>query len=330
MAPIDRRVRVWAWFIKRQGSAGTKSDADIVAMQSRHMPSNAVMNRIFGAVVPRTELRDLTISGPGGDLPVRVYRPAGADAVPRSLVLYFHGGGFVFGDLRVGDWMCSSVAATVGAVVVSVDYRLAPTHPFPAAVDDCYAGLTWAAENAADLGASGGAAAGPPRIGVMGESAGANLSAVMCLLARDRGGPQISHQALLYPPTDMTHRAPAARNSLIISEQDMLAFRRMYLGDADAADPRASPLLAADHSRLPPALIQVAEHDPLREDGVRYAAALRSAGIPVRLTEYVGMPHGYLNFPGVCRGAAQAMAEICAEQSAALVQPQPHTTAVVA
>ncbi len=322
MAPIDRRVRVWAWLVQRQGSVGTKSDADVIAMQSRRMPSNGFTNRMFGAIVPGTEVRDRTAAGPGGDIPVRVYRPAAAGRSARPLVLYFHGGGFVFGDLRMGDWMCSSVAVTVGAVVVSVDYRLAPTHPFPAAVDDCYAALTWAAANAVELGA---AAAGDPsatRIGVMGESAGGNLSAVTCLLARDRGGPKISHQALLYPATDMT-RVPAAARSLIISEPDMQAFRRLYLGEADPADPRASPLLAVDHSGLPPALIQVAEHDPLRQDGVRYAAALRSAGVPVRLTEYVGMPHGYLNFPGVCRSARQAMAEICAEQAAALVVPNP-------
>jgi acetyl esterase/lipase len=319
MAPIDRRVRVWAWFVQRQGSVGTKSDADVAAMQSRHMPSNGFTNKVFGALLPGTEVRDHTVAGPGGGIPVRVYRPAAAGSGPRPLVLYIHGGGFVLGDLRMGDWMCSSVAVAVGAVVVSVDYRLAPAHPFPAAVDDCYAALTWAAEHAADLGAAAGEAAAP-RIGVMGESAGGNLSAVLCLLARDRGGPKISHQALLYPPTDMTRVSGTAANSLIISEPDMRAFRRLYLGDADPADPRASPLLAADHGGLPPALIQVAEHDPLRDDGVRYAAALRSAGVPVRFTEYVGMPHGYLNFPGVCRGARQAMAEICAEQSAALVE----------
>ena len=331
MAPIDRRVRVWAWVVQRQGSVGTKSDADIIGMQSRHMPSNGFTNRMFGAIVPGTVVRDRTLSGPGGgELPVRVYRPARANSGPRPLILYIHGGGFVFGDLRMGDWMCSSVAVTVGAVVVSVDYRLAPAHPFPAAVEDCYAALTWAAENAAELGA---APAGEPtasRVGVMGESAGGNLSAVLCLLARDRGGPEISHQALLYPSTDMTRVSTTAAHSLIISEPDMLAFRRLYLGAADPADPMASPLLAADHSGLPPALIQVAEHDPLRDDGVRYAAALRSAGVPVRFTEYVGMPHGYLNFPGVCRGARQAMAEICSEQAAALGVTDPQAAGKVA
>jgi acetyl esterase/lipase len=332
MAPIDRRVRVWAWFIQRQGSVGTKSDADVIAMQARHMPSNPFTDRMFGAVLPGTEVRDRTISGPDGDLPVRVYRHAAAGPGPRPLVLYIHGGGFVFGDLRMGDWMCSSVAVAVGAVVVSVDYGLAPAHPFPAAVEDCYAALTWAAESAADLGAAGAATgqAAAPHIGVMGESAGGNLSAVLCLLARDRGGPKISHQTLLYPATDMTHVSPTAAHSLIISEPDMLAFRRLYLRNADPADPLASPLLAADHTGLPPALIQVAEHDPLRDDGVRYAAALRSAGVPVRLTEYIGMPHGYLNFPGVCRSARQAMAEICAEQTAALGVTDPQAADKVA
>ncbi len=155
----------------------------------------------------------------------------------------------------------------------------------------------------------------------MGESAGGNLAAVLCLLARDRGGPRISHQALLYPPTDLTRMSQAAATSLIISGPDMLAFRRLYLADANPADPRVSPLLAADHSALPPALIQVGEHEPPRDDGARYAAALRFAGVPVRFTEYAGMPHGYLNFPGVCRGARQALAELCAEQAAALAAP---------
>ena len=319
MARIDRRILVWDWVLRRTGSVAEMSDEKVLARQSRHVPSNALVDRIFGGVAQGTELRDLTIDGPAGDIQVRVYRPADAPAGDRPLILNIHGGGFVWGDLRLSDWMCSSVAVTVGAVVVSVDYRLAPLHPFPAAVDDCYATLVWAADNAAQFGA-----ATPARIGVMGESAGGNLSAVMCLLARDRGGPLISHQALLYPATDMTRVPEAPARSLIIDGPEMQAFRRMYLGDADPADPRISPLRAADLAGLPPALIQVAEHDPLREDGVRYAAALRSARVPVRFTEYVGMPHGYLNFPGICRAAPQALAEICAEQTAAL-RPEPGT-----
>jgi acetyl esterase len=314
MAPVDRRVRVWSWMLRRQGSIASLSEADVIKLQARHTPSNALANRIFGTVAPGTVVSDRTIPGPAGDLPVRIYRPGRAGPGGRPLIVNFHGGGFVLGDLRLGDWLCSQVALTVGAVVVSVDYRLAPGHRFPAAVDDCYAALAWAAENAASLEAGG-------PTGVMGESAGGNLSAVVCLLARDRGGPAIGHQALLYPPTDMTASPTAVANTLIISEPEMRAYRRHYLGDADPRDSRASPLLADDHGGLPPALIQVAEHDPLRDDGARYAAALRAAGVPVRFTEYVGMPHGYLNFPGLCRSAPQALAELCAEQRAALVEP---------
>jgi acetyl esterase len=230
-------------------------------------------------------------------------------------VLNFHGGGFVFGALRMSDWLCSNVAATVGAVVVSVDYRLAPVNRFPAAVDDCYAALTWAAGNATAIGAGG-------PIGVMGESAGGTLPAVLCLLTRDRGGPALSHQTLLYPATDLTRVAPppSGEKPLFLSVPEMQAYRRYYLGDADPADFRASPSLAPSHAGLPPALIQVGEHDPLRADGVRYAEVLSAAGVPARLTEYVGMPHGFLNFPGLCRLAPQALAEITAEQRAALVQ----------
>jgi acetyl esterase/lipase len=315
MAPIDRRLRLWARMVRRQGSIAGKSEAEVLALQARHAPDNAVTNFIFGTVAGGTDVTDRTIPGPGGDLPVRIYRPAApAGPQPRPLVVNFHGGGFVFGFLRLSDWLCSNVALTVGAVVVSVEYRLAPRHRFPAAVDDCYAALVWAGENAAGLGAGG-------PTGVMGESAGGNLSAVMCLLARDRGGPPLSHQVLLYPVTDLAKEPTAMPGSLFIDEPEMRAYRRHYVGDADPADPRLSPLLASDHSRLPPALIQVGEHDPGRDDGVQYAAALRAAGVPVRLTEYVGMPHGYLNFPGLCRIAPQALAEICAEQAAALVQP---------
>jgi acetyl esterase len=323
MAPIDRRVRAWAWVLRRQTSFGTMTDDEVVAMQSRHVPSNGLTDRIFGAVLPGTDVRDLTIDGPGGDIPIRVYvsRRDGHGDGARPLILNYHGGGFVIGDLRMSDWLCSSVAAGVGAAVVSVDYRLAPRHRFPAAVDDCYAALEWAADHAAELGAGWPGDVAGRSIGVMGESAGGNLSAVVCLLARDRNGPKISHQALLYPATDMTRAVSHTDRSLIISGPDMIAFRRMYLGDADPADPRLSPLLAADHTGLPPALIQVAEHDPLRAHGAGYAEALRAAGVPVRFTEYVGMPHGYLNFPGVCRAAPQALAELCAEQSAALVAP---------
>jgi acetyl esterase/lipase len=319
MTRIDPRLRVWGWLTRRMVPIATMSDADVIALQARQVPVNAVTNWLFGTVPAGVDVTDRAVPGPAGDLKVRVYRPAavGDGAASRPLVVYFHGGGFALGGLYMGDWLCGSVAARVGAVVVSVDYRLAPSHVFPAAVEDCYAAVTWAAGNAAELGATG-------RIGVMGESAGGNLAAVTCLIARERGGPAISHQALTYPATDMTEGRPPSGNpsAPFLSHAEIVAYKRLYFGQKpDFANPWASPLLA-DHAGLPPALIQVAEHDPLRADGARYAEALRAAGVPVRFTEYVGMTHGFVNFPGLSRAAHQAMAEICAEQSAALVPPR--------
>jgi acetyl esterase len=321
MARMDLRARAFAWMTRRQGSVAGLTDDQVIALQKREMPDSKVTNWIFGTVPPGVVASDQTIPGPGGEIPVRLYRGPGGPGSrsgPVPLVLYFHGGGFVLGALRMGDWMCGNVAAKVGAVVVSVDYRLAPVHPFPAAVEDCYAALAWAAANAAELGAEG-------PIGVMGESAGGNLSAVVALAARDRGGPAIAHQALIYPATDMSEtgtavpNARASGNPPFVNAEEMEAFHRMYLrADEDAANPLASPMLAPSHEGLPPALVQVGEHDPLHDDGVRYATALRAAGVPVRLTDYPGMPHGFMNFPGLCRSAPQALAELIAEQQAAL------------
>jgi acetyl esterase len=329
MARMDLRVRAFAWLTRRQSSVAGMTEEQVIAMQSREFPAGRVTDWIFGATAPGVDVTSQSIPGPGGQVPVRVYRPAGpvsgtvasggvASGTARPLVLYFHGGGFVFGDIRMGDWLCSRVAAGVGAVVVSVDYRLAPTHRFPCAIEDCYAALTWAATNAAELGAGG-------PVAVMGESAGGNLSAVMCLRAREREGPAIAHQALLFPSTDMTEAGSATAsaranpNAPFLSGAEMTVYRTLYLGpDGDRANPMASPMLAKSHAGLPPALIVVAEHDPLRDDGVRYADALRAAGVPVKLTEYPGMPHGFLNFPGLCRGARPALAELIAEQRTAL------------
>ena len=317
MTQVDVRLRAWGWLTRRMAPVGTMSEAEVIALQARRVPANAVTRWLFGAVPAGVEVADRRVPGPAGDIPVRVYRPAAGDNAARPLIVYFHGGGFVLGNLDLGNWISGTVAARVGAVVVSVDYRLAPAHRFPAAVEDCFAALDWSAKHATELGATG-------PIGVMGESAGGNLATVACLLARDRGGPPVSHQALIYPATDMTsaHKTTAGPSTPFLTDADIAAYHLFYFGpDGDAANPLASPLLAG-HAGLPPALIQVGEHDPLRDSVMRYAAALRSAGVPVRFTEYVGMTHGFVNFPGLSRAAHQAMAEICAEQSAALVPPR--------
>src|SRR5262249_47086332 len=162
MARMDVRLRAWAWFTRKTASIAGRSDEQVIALQAREMPDSKLTNWLFGEGAPGGVTENRAIAGPGGDIPVRVYRRARAGADPsRPLVVYFHGGGFVFGALRMGDWLCGQVATQVGAVVVSVDYRLAPTHRFPAAVDDCYAALEWAARHAADAGG----ATGRPRSG---------------------------------------------------------------------------------------------------------------------------------------------------------------------
>ena len=313
MARMDLRVRV---FGRLAGllSVAKMDDARLAKVQQQRIGHNVVTDLLFGAVAKGVEHTDGTAKGEVGLVPVRIYRPKGAvGALP--LVVNFHGGGWTIGSLDSADWLCSHVAVGTHAVVVSVDYRLAPGHRFPAAAEDCYAALVDLVGRAAELGAD------PTRVAVMGDSAGGNLAAVVSLMARDRSGPPIAYQALLYPATDLTRSSPSVRQNAhapVLTKADCLAFRDHYLGGQDPRQPYASPLYAPDHSGLPPALIQVAEHDPIRDDGYRYAEKLRAAGVPVRLTQYVGMPHGYVSFPRICRSAPQALAELCEEQRAAL------------
>jgi acetyl esterase len=256
---------------------------------------------------------DRNLPLPDAALPARVYTPKSPPpgGRPRPLVVYFHGGGWALGNVRSYDAVCSQIAARVDAVVVSVDYRLAPEHRMPVAAEDAYAATVWLAEHGTEVGADG------RRLAVAGDSAGGNLAAVVSMLARDRQGPPIALQVLVYPGTDGTMSSPSIdehASGPILTRESVRAYRSLYLGpEGDPLDVRMSPLTAADHTNLPPALIQTAELDPIRDDGSRYAEALRLAGNDVRLTEYVGAPHGYLSVPGPVRGAKQALAEIVAE-----------------
>jgi acetyl esterase len=274
---------------------------------------------VFASILMGTKPRGVTIEDRSADgIPIRIYTPPvtsrtvhGA-AGPRPLIVYFHGGGFVFGDLRGGDWICGSVSDGVGAIVVSVEYRLAPKHPFPAGVEDCYAGLVWASRHAEELGADAS------RVGVMGESAGGNLAAVVALMARDGDGPSIRHQALLYPAIGTTHTESRRANAdaFILTGADMRLFDEYYA--ADAADWRYAPILAESLAGLPPAIIEVGEHDPLHDDGVLYADALRAAGVAVKLVNFPAMPHGFLNFPRFARDAEPGIRAVIEAQREAL------------
>ena len=239
-----------------------------------------------GAPEPaRVESR--TVPGPGGDIPVRVYASEG-DNLP--VVMYYHGGGWVLGDIESHDGTCKQLLAELGeAAIVSVDYRLAPEHKYPAAADDCYAAAAWVAENGAEIGVDGS------RMAVAGDSAGGNLSAVVSQMARDKGGPAIAAQILHVPVTDHNYDYPSYSENAegyLLTRASMVWFWDHYLPSADAGhDAYASPLQADDLSGLAPALVQTAEFDPLRDEGEAYAAALEAAGSEVTVHRYDGVIH---------------------------------------
>jgi acetyl esterase/lipase len=324
MAKLDLRVRILGRVLRRTSIVG-RSTEQILRSQTVKVSHNPISDLLLGAVAPQVDLTDGYAAGETGRLRIRTYRPAGQGEQPAPLIVNFHGGGWVVGSLDTADWLCSNIAAAAGAVVVSVDYRLAPTHRWPAAAEDCYAALADIAARAAEWNAD------PARLAVIGDSAGGNLAAVTTLMARDRSGPAIAFQGLIYPATDLTGASASIQENAdapILTKADIVAYRDHYLGDAEATHPYASPLFAADHHGLPRALVQVAEHDPIRDDGLRYAAALEAAGVPVRTTTYVGMPHGFLAFPKLCRSASQALAELSAELRSALAgtTPAAHTS----
>ena len=260
--------------------------------------------------VPLASVVDRTIPGPGGALPVRVYMPVGVGPFP--LVVYFHGGGWVVGDLDTQDMICRGLCHGASALVVSVDYRLAPEHKFPAAVDDAWTATCWAAAHAAELG--GDAA----RLSVAGDSAGANLSAAVALRTRDENGPRLRAQILIYGscnyPSIRTPSTEEFAAGPIITEAAIDYFWKQYLVDpaVDQDHPWASPARAASHRNLAPAFIATAEMDPSRDDGERYAEILARAGVPTESRRYPGMPHGFVSWVGLVDQAQQCIDHACA------------------
>ncbi len=241
-------------------------------------------------------VEDLTIPGSGGALLARLYRPAPTVTAPVPLVVAFHGGGFVFGSLASQyDGFCNALCGEARCVVLSVDYRLAPEHKFPAATEDCRAAVLWAVEHAEALGAD------PRRLIVAGGSAGGNLAAVTALRLRDEGVRVLSGQLLVYPTVDAVPSAGSYSEFGVghyLTAADMRWFWEQYLRDpSEAYDPRVSPLRAASLAGLPPALMLTAEYDPLRDEGERYAERLREAGVATVLARQPGVIHGFLAFP---------------------------------
>jgi acetyl esterase len=258
--------------------------------------------------MPIAETRDLTAPGPGGPIPLRLYRPAAEGTLP--VLVFFHGGGWVIGDISTHDTVCRHLANRAECAVVSVDYRLAPEHKFPAAVEDAFAATRWVADNAGALGADAA------RIAVGGDSAGGNLAAVVSLLARDAGAPRIACQLLIYPATDasMRHESLARfAEGYVLTRSSMRWFYDQYLrAPNDAADWRVSPLAAPDLSGLPPAYVVTAGYDPLCDEGDEYAARLAAAGVPVEHRRFPGQVHGFLTNGKVIRAAEGALDEAAA------------------
>ncbi len=291
--------------------AGAPRQHEVSPAEARAM--QMAQPRIAGPEVAAVE--DRMAPGPHGDVPVRVYRPAvssggrgsrlrgndgeagndgGAESgAPLPVTMWFHGGGWVVGNIETNDATCRALANGSGSIVISVDYRLAPEHRFPIPFDDCYAATCWAAEDAASFGGD------PSRVAVAGGSAGGNLAAAVALRARDEGGPKLAQQTLVYPVTDRDFERPsyvANGNGYGLDLDTMVYFWDCYLSsEADASNPYVAPMAASDLSGLPPAFVLTAEFDPLRDEGEEYGERLRAAGVPTTVTRYDGMIHGFFN-----------------------------------
>ncbi|QQX82834.1 alpha/beta hydrolase [Cupriavidus necator] len=258
---------------------------------------------LAGEPEPVASVEDCTVPAGDAALPVRIYRPEATGPLPA--LVYYHGGGWVIGSLDTVDVPCRRLANRAGCVVVSVDYRLAPEHKFPTAAEDAYAAARWVTANAGALGVD------PARVAVGGDSAGANLAAVVALMSRDRGHFRLCHQTLLYPVTHHAFDTASYRDNgegYFLTRDGMAWFWDHYLADAqDGRHPYASPLLAPDHAGLPPALVITAEFDPLRDEGEAYGRRLAAAGVPVEVTRYDGMIHGFCWMPGALTQGGQAL-----------------------
>jgi acetyl esterase len=291
--------------LNQMQQAGVPDMADLPPPVARQVYSQIIA--AAAEPVRPVEISERTIAGPGGELTLRVYHPRQTDP-QRGIVFYVHGGGFVIGSARDYDSVAAALCEQSGCIVVQPDYRLAPEHPFPAAVDDVWAGACWVAEHAVELG-------GQPRLAVAGDSAGGNLAAVLALLARERGGLNIVQQSLVYPVTaaepETTDSYQLYGEGYTLTTKLCWHFTRWYLsGQQVGDDPRLAPLAAPDLSGLPPALVIVAGYDVLRDEGVQYAERLAQAGTPVTLVEYSGMVHGFFTMAGALEAPRQALAQV--------------------
>lgn len=263
----------------------------------------AVVAQCGGEPEPVTKREDRTIEGPGGPLGLRIYTPEGSGVFP--VLVYLHGGGWTIGDLEVVDTICTRIANRAHAIVVSVDYRLAPEHPFPAGLQDSVAAVQWVAEHTAELNAD------PERIAIGGDSAGGNLATVAAKIINDGPGLGVMHQLLIYPATDFSRDTPSSRDNAdgyFLTAEFLDWFAEQYA--ADPSDWRASPALIDSFESMPPAYIITAEYDPLRDEGEQYADQLRAAGVDVTVRRFDGQIHGFAaNLGGAIEDGQRAIDE---------------------
>jgi acetyl esterase len=296
--------------------------ADIATMTPQQMRDG--FRRLAQAVdvkgVPIGKVEDGELPGPGGPLPYRLYRPQHPAAQPLPALVFFHGGGCVFGDIETHDGLCRTLATESGCAIISIGYRRAPEHKFPAAVEDSYAATQWVSAHAAGLGLDA------DRIAVGGDSAGGGLAAVVCQMAAASRGPRLALQVLLCPVMNIRAETPSRRElaqGYFLNQATIDWMLRHYGGDdVDLDDPRLSPLRAAQFSGLPPAQIHTAEFDPLRDEGEAYAKVLRHAGVAAQYTCHAGMIHHFYAMAGAIPAARAALKAAAADMRAALVAGQ--------
>jgi acetyl esterase len=295
---IDPEARA---YLDHMASLGVPTLAEQGAVEARRL-NNLRAPSLAGELEEVALIEDGRLPGPGGQIPFRLYSPAPDRTLPA--LLYVHGGGWVVGDLDTHDSVCRALARRAECVVLALDYRLAPENPFPAAVDDVWAGLNWLRDHAAEVGADAG------RIAVGGDSSGGNLSAVLAQRARDRDGPKLAAQVLIYPVTDCDFETASYRDAATgygLTRDSMLWYWNQYLPDeARRVSPEASPLRAADFSGLPPALVITCKLDPLASEGAAYADALRSVGVRVEHVHEPDMIHAYIRMAGVISRARKS------------------------
>lgn len=313
MSALNPHARV---VLEHMAASGAPTIDQLAPAEARALAQQAFLS-MQGPKPEVASVTDHQIDGAGGTMPLRVYRPKGSQADEvLPVCLYFHGGGFVIGDIPIYDNLCRILANAARCAVVLVEYRLAPDARFPAAVDDCWATTQWVVAQAGKLKID------PQRMAVAGDSAGGNLAAVVALMARDAGTPKLRYQLLIYPVVQIGETESIKRNAdgYFLTAKLMQYFVGHYIGDNAAApqDWRLAPLLADSHKELPPASILVCGFDPLHDDGVAYAAKLREAGVDVKFTSVPDQIHGFVNMDGAIPAATPAIEALAREMAEAL------------